>query len=482
MNGITCRALIDSGSGSSYVSGKLASMLKTKPIETKILRIDMLLSSKTTKLEIYEADVEAVDGDYVMNVKMIKVEKGELLTIDNPHYAKLQREFEHLKQAKFIDVNQKPQLPVHVVLGGGEYARIKTCTNPLLGAEGQPIAEKTKLGWFAMSPGMELNQNTMLLTQTSQKDYEDLCRLDVLGLADTSEHDQSMVYSEFKEQLTRSPSGWYETGLPWRGNHPPLPSNKTGSICRLESLERRLEQKNRTDDYNAVIEEQKQLGVVEPANEPATGKEFYIPHKEVIRESAQSTKMRVVYDASAKSSPASTSLNDCLYAGPPLQNRLWEILVRVRSFPVAITGDMVKAFLQIRVRENERDVLRFHWRSNPQADIQVLRFTRVLFSLVSSPFLLGGVVEVHLDYWKHEALEAVEALKKSLYVDDIISGGNTVEEAKQRKSEATHILGDATFSLHKWASNASELDGSGSSKQNGDEQTAAKQQLGDTVG
>ena len=204
------------------------------------------------------------------------------------------------------------------MLGGGEYARIKTCTNPLLGAEGQPIAEKTKLGWFAMSPGMELNQNTMLLTQTSQKDYEDLCHLDVLGLADTSEHDQSMVYSEFKEQLTRSPSGWYETGLPWRGNHPPLPSNKTGSIRRLESLERRLERKNLTDDYNAVIEEQKQLGVVEPANEPATGKEFYIPHKEVIRESAQSTKMRVVYDASAKSSPASTSLNDCLYAGPPL--------------------------------------------------------------------------------------------------------------------------------------------------------------------
>ena len=58
VNGITCRALIDSGSGSSYVSGKLASMLKTKPIETKISRIDMLFLSKTTKLEIYEADVE----------------------------------------------------------------------------------------------------------------------------------------------------------------------------------------------------------------------------------------------------------------------------------------------------------------------------------------------------------------------------------------------------------------------------------------
>ena len=263
----------------------------------------------------------------------------------------------------------------------------------------------------------------MLLTQTSQKHYEDLCRLDVLGLSDTAEHDQSMVYSEFKEQLTRSPSGWYETGLPWRGNHPPLPSNEMGSIRRLQSLERRLQRNDLIEDYNTVIEQQKQQGIVETANNEATGKVFYLPHKEVVRESAQSTKLRVVYDASAKASPASPSLNECLYAGPTLQNKHWEILVRARSFPVEITGDMEKAFLQIRVKECERDALRFHWRENPIADVEVLRFTRVLFGLVSSPFLLAGVLEAHLDYWKSKAPEAVDTLKKSLYVDDIISGG-----------------------------------------------------------
>lgn len=86
-----------------------------------------------------------------------------------------------------------------------------------------------------------------------------------------------MVYNEFKEQLTRTPSGWYETGLPWRGNHPPL--NKTESIRRLQSLERRLQRKELVEDYNTVIEEQKQQGIVEPAKNKATGKEFYIPHK-----------------------------------------------------------------------------------------------------------------------------------------------------------------------------------------------------------
>ena len=80
----------------------------------------------------------------------------------------------------------------------------------------------------------------MLRTQTSQKDYEDLCRRDVLGLADAAEQDQSAVYNESKEQQSRSPSGWYETGLPWCGNYPPLPSNEVGSIHQLKSLEQRL--------------------------------------------------------------------------------------------------------------------------------------------------------------------------------------------------------------------------------------------------
>ena len=77
-----------------------------------------------------------------------------------------------------------------------------------------------------MSPGNEFDRQTMLLTQTSHVDYEQLSRLDVLGLEDSSEHDQKIVHSEFKEQLQRSPEGWYETGLPWRNNHPVLPSNK----------------------------------------------------------------------------------------------------------------------------------------------------------------------------------------------------------------------------------------------------------------
>ena len=88
----------------------------------------------------------------------------------------------------------------------------------------------------------------MLLTQTSQSNYEDLCRLDVLGLRDIADHDQSMVFDEFKERLTRSPEGWYETTLPWKANHAELPSNKEGSLKRLKNLSRKLHGSIRRDN------------------------------------------------------------------------------------------------------------------------------------------------------------------------------------------------------------------------------------------
>ena len=68
----------------------------------------------------------------------------------------------------------------------------------------------------------------MLLTQTATADYEELCKLDVLGIQDKGH--QTDVYDEFKEQLHRNVEGWYETGLPWKANHPSLPNNKAGSL------------------------------------------------------------------------------------------------------------------------------------------------------------------------------------------------------------------------------------------------------------
>ena len=153
-------------------------------------------------------------------------------------------------------------------------------------------------------------------------------------------------------------------------------------------------------------------------------------------------------------------------------------MVRQWFHPLAIFGDIQKAFLQIQIKENERDALRFHWRVNKHSNLDTYRFTRDLFGLTCSPFLLGGVIKQHLQSRESKLPEVVAALHKSLYVDNLLNGGQTVEEARKRKSTAIEIFDDAKFVLHKWNSNGAELEET-HDRENGDGKLSfAKQQLG----
>ena len=475
--GIKCRALLDSGAGSSYASAALLERIGAKPHHSGLRKIEMMLVASSRVMEVYRIKLNSVKGNFEMEAEVTKVEKPHLMMLDNPHYKKLVEKHSHLKGVTMDDKDERPRLPVHIIFGNSECPRISTTEPQRVGREWDPVASYTKLGWTITSPGKEIDTTSMLLTQTSRVDYEELFKLDVLGLADSPSGDQGVVYEEFKEQLRRSEDGWYETGLLWKGNHPPLPNNKEGSLRRLTSLVRKLEKNGSIDDYNAVIQEQLAEGIVERAPNSVEGREFYIPHKGVVRETAESTKLRIVYDASARAWDGAPSLNECLNTGPPLQNQLWSVLIRGRFNPVAITGEIKKAFLQVRIRPEERDALRFHWLKNVETkEVETLWFTRALFGLGPSPFLLGGVIEQHLDIWSHKQPEIVCEIKKNLYVDDLVSGGTTVSKAREKKNAVTEIFADATFELHKWHSNVAELESTEADQ--AADQTFAKQQLG----
>ncbi len=477
VDGIKTRALLDTGSGSCYASSKLIDALDKKPKEIQTKRIEMMLGSTTTSVEIYPATVKSIDGQFTMEVELSKVHKPQLMEIDNPRYEELLSKYNHLKGVKVDDLDDKPQLPVHVVLGVNEYANIKTTTAPRVGKSGQPIAERTRLGWVFMSPGREDVTSPLLLTRSVATDYEQLCSLDVLGLADKPENDQETVYQEFKEQLQRNEAGWYESKLPWKANHPALPTNEAGSRRRLQQLVKRLERDGNYERYDSIIQEQLQSGVIESAPTKPTGNEYYMPHKGVVKEDAESTKLRVVYDASAREDAKQPSLNDCLNPGPSLQNLLWNVLIRSRFHPILLTGDLQKAFLQIRIKEEERDSLRFHWRAPGSTETEIYRFTRALFGLTSSPFLLAGVINHHLELWERRYPKIVKEIRDGLYVVDLMAGGTTIEVVQTKKAAAVEVFEDASFTLHKWHSNARELEAS-SNPPADDELTYAKQQLG----
>ena len=428
-----CRALVDTGVGSSYASAGLLDYINAKPTKTDVRNIEMLLGTTTRKLDIFHIEIKSTSEDFSLEADVTKIEKHELLTLSNPRYNQILEKYQHLNGVVFNDKDSKEQLPIHLILGVGECAKIKTSARQKVGVPGDPVAELTKFGWILVSPGQGVDLSQMFLTQTSSVEYEELCRMDVLGLADMPVGDQEAVYEEFKEQLSRSPDGWYQSGLPWKGDLFPNGTNKANSQRRLQTLVSKLRNSGNLEEYDNVIQEQLKDGVVEPVPDDPEGREFYIPHKGVFRETAESTKLRVVYDASARPT--------------------------------------------VRIRKSHRDALRFYWLKDIHSnEIQTFQFTRALFGLTSSPFLLGGVLQQHLETWRPKNPAVVDEISKSLYVDDLVSGATTTEKATTLKNKATEIFQDAIFELHKWQSNAEELDNASSLTQ--EEETYAKQQLG----
>ena len=155
IDGVKTHALLDTGAGSSYASTKLINFLNKRPKETLTKRIDMMLGSSTTDVEIYSANLGAIDGIFDMNIELTKVHKPQLLTLQNPNYTALLSKYSHLEGVKIEDNDTRARFPIHVVLGTSEYAKIKTSTPQRVGKPGQPVAEKTLLGWTVMSPGRE---------------------------------------------------------------------------------------------------------------------------------------------------------------------------------------------------------------------------------------------------------------------------------------------------------------------------------------
>ena len=225
---------------------------------------------------------------------------------------------------------------------------------------------------------------------------ERLYSLDVLGVKDQGENDQFDVMRDFKENIARRDDGRYEVNFPWIPGVELTSTNEVLSRKHLQNIERRLSKnENLREEYANIIEQQLRVGIVEEAPERPTGKRvFYMLHKPVIKESAVTTTIRMVFDGSAKHYPLANSINDCMFTGPPLQPLLWDIMVRARMSTNLLLGDIEEAFLQIGVKEQDRDAVRFLF--NVKGEDRHLRFMRVPFGVETSPFVLGATLQNHL--------------------------------------------------------------------------------------
>ena len=193
-------------------------------------------------------------------------------------------------------------------------------------------------------------------------------------------------------------------------------------------------------------------------NQSENPKEFFLPHRPVNRQNAESTKLREAYDPSAKSE-SGYSLNDCLEKGPSLQNKLWDILIGTTFRLVILCADIEKAFLQIRIKEKERESLKFHWIENLSNNtIQILCFTRLVFGLNQSPFILEGTLKTHFERYKSMYLELIRKIRDDMYVDDLVTARESLQEVEKIKFDSIELFEKGGFKLHKWHSNETNLE------------------------
>ena len=167
VEGIICRALIDSGSGSSYVSAVLASKINKKTKQKEPKKTEMMFHTTTKWVEIFDVTIENIEGNFELKTQLNNVEKDTLLSLPNPNYLEIISHYPHLNDIKLNNIVKKKELPVHVILGVSDYAKIKMQERPTIGQPGDPIAELTRFGWFIVSPGHENNLTHLLFSNTS---------------------------------------------------------------------------------------------------------------------------------------------------------------------------------------------------------------------------------------------------------------------------------------------------------------------------
>lgn len=453
--------MLDSGADRTYVSCKFVKELCPKWAGSVDLKYSVFGGghSSTLTRNVYEFDVSGMN-ELKTNVTLRAVEVPVICApLSRPNLN------EHVL-SKFGEMELADQLvssdcvEIDVLVGMDHYwqlvkGNVRRIPNSNL------VAQETIFGWvlsgaFDGVSNTALSRQFLCLQDLSENTVRRFWELDSIGVS--SNHciaPQDKVLEEFNKTVQYK-DGRYEVALPWKKGEKvaELLNNKKEAQIRLQGLSRKLDKDPFLKScYNNALSEMEVNGVIEevPASEidPDPSPVFYLPHRPVVKEASSTTKVRPVFDASA-AGVNSVSLNDCLETGPSLIPSLVEILIRFRRWQVAMTADLTKAFLQIKLRKPDQDVHRFLWEVD--GAVRVMRFLRVTFGNKASPFLLNATIRYHLS--KYPPDKVIQELQENMYVDDWLSGADSEAEVCDMFTEAKAVMAHAGMTLAKWKSNS----------------------------
>lgn len=347
---------------------------------------------------------------------------------------------------------------VELILAAGTCAALLLESTQPRRQQGGCIALCTQLGWIVFGPYQQYDASCVLSVNVdgveSSNDNLDSVLQRFWECEDLSEKrretaDETLCEHHFRHTHYRDENGRYVVRLPLKENASHLGTTYEVAKKRFLQLERRLcADENIRGKYISYMRELVQLNHMRKCTSlPANGSLVYhIPHHCVLK------KFRVVFDASCKSSTG-LSLNDVQHAGARLQDDLVQIILRFRTFPVAITADVVKMFRQVKVDEHDWDLQRIFWRESPQDPLLEYWITVVIYGETSSSFnAVRAMQQAGRDNSAAYPI-AAKAIEGHFYMDDLLSGAENANAARELRNELTASLGASGFKLDKWASN-----------------------------
>ena len=374
-------------------------------------------------------------------------------------------EFHHLIGLRLSDPNFHLPARIDILLGADVWLQLQTGEAPITGPASEPGAQATIFGWAITGPATHQGEDetvhsthhiqTVPWDQHADQIHQFWLSEDVSPPETTISELDAMVEQHYEDNICYDSSNQrYQVALPKNPDCQPLGESRPQAVQRFLSNERNIEKKDVSSAFNEQLQAYLDLHHAEkvPAEE-LLHSHYYLPMHFVTKSSSTSTKLRVVFDASARTSNG-ISLNQLLMVGPTLQPTLGNTLIRFRTYPVALSADISKMYREVKLAPKDRDLHRFVWRPDPSQPLEDYRMTRVTFGVTSSPYLaIKTLQQTATDHGGGLPI-AQNHIRQSFYVDDFLAGADTAEEALQLVHDIRSILKHGGFNLCKWRSSS----------------------------
>lgn len=333
----------------------------------------------------------------------------------------------------------------------------------------QPRLQKTRFGWILAGRNFDCKTiqtkvRAFHATISNEQLHDQLSKFwqldSEINRSSNYNAEENYVEQHFLNNVRQNDRGRYVVKLPAKEELiGKLRESRNIAMSRLDSLEKRFKrQPEMKKQYEHFIHEYLELGhmkrVIPQVNEDTAT--FYLPHHCVFKSKEKTPKIRVVFDASCKTD-ANLSLNDVLLVGPVVQPDLVSILIRFRCFIYVFSADIIKMYRQILVDPSQISLQRILWRDDPTDEVDTYELLTVTYGTSPASYLATRCLNYHADQHASKFPIGSAHVKRGFYVDDFLSGADTLPEAMTLRNELIELLKLGSFELSKWASNCPDL-------------------------